>query len=89
MKPQTPPTAVAAAEKVLFADDMSNHAGSTVPEIAAACETLAAKMLAAALPHILAPILSLMDDPEHYDLRGPSQGYVSVVHLRKAIEGTP
>lgn len=89
MQPHIPAAAITATGKVIFADDMSNHAGNTAPEIAEACDTLARKALSAAAPHLLAPILSLMADPEHYEIRGPHEGYVSVENLRKAIEGTP
>ena len=41
--------------------------------------------LEAAVPHLFAGVLELMEDPEHYDSRGPSEGYVSVENLCKAI----
>ena len=44
--------------------------------------------LEAAAPHMMAPILALMADPEHYDSQGPSNGYVSVDNLRAAM-GSP
>jgi len=31
----------------------------------------------------------LMADPEHYDSQGPSEGYVSVENLIKAVEAKP
>jgi hypothetical protein len=43
--------------------------------------------LGAAAPHLFAGVLELMADPEHYDSYGPSEGYVSVENLRKAIAG--
>jgi hypothetical protein len=79
--------ATSAGERALYFDDMSNGAGATVPEIADACETVVRKILTAAAPHMFAEILALMEDPEHYDSQGPSEGYVSVENLRKAIEG--
>jgi hypothetical protein len=83
---QTPPDAITAGAKVLYADDMSNGSGNNVPEIADACEAVVRKILTAAAPHMFAEILALMADPEHYDSQGPSEGYVSVENLRKAIE---
>lgn len=43
--------------------------------------------LEAAAPHLFAAVVALMDDPEHYDSYGPSEGYVSVENLRKVIPG--
>jgi hypothetical protein len=43
--------------------------------------------LEAAAPHLFAGVVALMDDPEHYDYYGPSDGYVSVENLRKVIPG--
>lgn len=84
---QPTPDAIKAGAKALYADDMSNGSGNNVPEIADACEAVVRKILNAAAPHLLAPILSLMADPEHFDAQGSSAGYVSVENLRKAIEG--
>lgn len=44
--------------------------------------------LEAAAPHLFANVAVLMEDPEHYDTYGPTEGYVSVENLRKAIAGT-
>ncbi|HEX9088161.1 MAG TPA: hypothetical protein VF867_11600 [Arthrobacter sp.] len=41
--------------------------------------------LEAAVPRLFAGVLELMGDPEHYDIYGPSEGYVSVENLRQAI----
>lgn len=41
----------------------------------------------AATPHLLAGVAALAEDPEHYDMFGPSEGYVSVENLRKALGG--
>jgi hypothetical protein len=46
--------AVIAAAKVLYADKISNHAGDNAPQIIAACEAVARKVLEASAPHMLA-----------------------------------
>jgi hypothetical protein len=56
-----PDAAVIAAAKVLYADKISNHAGDNAPQIIDACEKVARKVLEAAAPHLMAPILALAD----------------------------
>lgn len=46
--------AVEAAAKVLYFDNISNRAGDNAPQIIAACEAVARKVLEAAVPYILA-----------------------------------
>lgn len=48
-----PDEAVVAATKVLFADNISNHAGDTAPQIIDACEKVARTALEAAAPFML------------------------------------
>jgi hypothetical protein len=50
--------AVTAAAKVIYADNISNHAGDNAPQIIDACERVARKVLEAASPHLMANALS-------------------------------
>ncbi|WP_354214583.1 hypothetical protein [Arthrobacter sp. UYCo732] len=43
------------------------------------------RALEAAAPLLFAPVIALMEDPEHYESRGPHDGYVSVENLRLVI----
>lgn len=50
----TPDEAVVAAAKVIYADNISNHAGDNAPQIIDACERVARKVLEAVAPHLIA-----------------------------------
>lgn len=49
-----PDDAVTAAAKVIYADNISNHAGDNAAKIIEACERVARKVLEAAAPHLMA-----------------------------------